>query len=55
MINEKLLKQKIFEKSILENKIIKEHKKRLKCVYMIRELTYDLILLEDEIKELQNE
>lgn len=52
-INESLLKQKLFEKSILENKILKAY--RLKDVYQLHILTYDLMLLENEIKEIQNE
>ena len=39
------------EKSVLENRILRAHKE--KNAYMVRELTYDLIHVEDKIKEIQ--
>lgn len=50
MIDKMLLKQKLFEKSVIENKLLRAHK--LNNINMIRELLYDLDLVENEIKEL---
>lgn len=52
MINKILLKQKLHEKKVLEIKMFWAYKSN--NYYMVRELIYDLMLVENDIKELQN-
>lgn len=52
MINEKLLQEKLLKKSILENQLLKAHIHDND--YVVRMLIYELHILKNEIKELQN-